>query len=142
MKPSLSFRGLAVLFALMLLDGCGRKRGPEPKPTHPVSGRVMMNGRPVANALIIFHPLDADAADSSAVRAYGRTDAAGNFFLATYKAGDGAPVGRYAMTVTIYDDKDGVHRLPVRYASPNSSLLRFQIPEGGAVLETIELQPS
>ncbi len=79
--------GLALL--LIVAAGCGR-RGPT---LLPVSGVVTLDGRPVAQAGIIFSPAEGGPAAS------GSTDAQGKFQLRTVNE-SGAVAGKHLVTVT------------------------------------------
>src|SRR5262249_18859054 len=60
----------------------------------------------------------------------------GSFTLTTYVANDGAPVGDYAVAVTLrtppWDElgKPGPNQLPARYGQPQTSGLRAKVIEG------------
>lgn len=75
-----------VLFAV----GCGSHE----IPLYPVEGRVTFKGAPVADATVALH------GDASTRLPTGRTDADGKFRISTLKEGDGAPVGKYVVTVS------------------------------------------
>ncbi len=108
--------------AALLCFSCGPS---DSRPTaYPVRGSVFLDGRPAPGARVILHSLDAGA---DGVRPHGRVEADGSFRLSTYRAFDGAPAGRYA--VTVYwrlpnpddDEEEGPQLLPGRYLSPVSS---------------------
>jgi hypothetical protein len=70
----------------------------------PVRGRVTCNGRPVAQASLIFSPIPSSDEDQQPGKpATGFTDAEGNYVLSTYKALDGARVGPHRVTITLDD---------------------------------------
>lgn len=79
-----------VLVLLTLTVGCG----PDRPGTIPVSGRVTLEGKPVAGAAVTFAPADGRRP------ATGLTDAEGRFTLATFADGDGALPGEHRVTVT------------------------------------------
>src|SRR5262245_1000314 len=92
-----------LVLAAVCLSGCGRKDNrdrPIPSqrvPVHLVVGRVLVSGRPAANAMVAFHPLS--TGDPRAIRPVALTNPDGTFRLMTYETGDGAPEGKYAVTV-------------------------------------------
>jgi hypothetical protein len=62
-----------------------------------VEGLVLLDGEPVAGAMVGFSPV------SAGLPAFGKTDAAGVFHLTTARGGAegrGAMVGEYAVTIT------------------------------------------
>lgn len=73
--------------------------GPESVPCHPVSGQVLVNGKPAELAFVVFHPLQGSE-EVAKLRPRGKTDADGRYTLMTYWDGDGAPAGDYKVTIT------------------------------------------
>jgi hypothetical protein len=66
-------------------------------PLYPVHGRVLLDGKPMAGAMVILHPVDDVGLNGLKPRAL--ADADGWFKIYTYSIGDGAPAGQYAVTV-------------------------------------------
>ena len=65
-----------------------------------VSGEVKVNGAPLPNASVQFHPLDPKGSiDHKASPAVGLSDSSGKFSLKTPNEGDGAFPGNYKVTV-------------------------------------------
>jgi len=123
--------------------GCSRSQAPW-EIVHPASGTVTFGGKAIVGAQVTLCPLDSTFPE--AVRPTAVTQADGKFQLSTYKAGDGAPSGDYKVTVIWHPLVDGeggavrgANALPVRYATPESSDLSVNIPEGGATLPVIDL---
>jgi hypothetical protein len=115
-------RFLAWLLLLpMLLVGCG-KGGPK---VVPVSGRVTLDQKPLANADIMFFP------DSSDVESSGRTDEQGNYSLTVIlDKRKGAAVGTHRVRISqIERGEKIVDRVPTRYNK--ASKLTFTVPAGG-----------
>lgn len=82
----------------LTIAGCG-----DDKPaTYPVTGKVTLNGKPVADATITFvgEPPENSAAT--------RTKSDGTYEIATYEAGDGALPGEYKVMVTKINKGDEV----------------------------------
>jgi hypothetical protein len=84
---------LALVLAAGLLSSCARNTR---KPVFPVRGQVYVNGKPAVGAKVFFTPLQTDP---DAVAPYGVVDAEGSFALTTYLTFDGAPEGRYVVTI-------------------------------------------
>src|SRR5438309_11518461 len=85
-----------VMVVLSCLAGCGDAAPPR-APVHPVTGKVLVNGRPAEKAMVVFHPLG--TADPRALKPLGTVGADGTYRLTSYLTGDGAPEGEYAVTV-------------------------------------------
>jgi hypothetical protein len=137
-----------LLFALVTTAGCqGKPPGPEKQPTVPVTGQVKYQGRPVANASVIFQSVD------GTVVAHGNTDAAGLFTLSTYGNQDGAPPGRYKVIVAAVTAKEvepgvladvppGGFKSPVpdKYANPATTDVVVEVKEQGKNDITVDLK--
>lgn len=131
-RPSSLAAAGALLLFVSLFAGCTKSEATVP--VHPVSGQVLLNGKPAAHASVIFHPKA--AADGVPVpRA--QADAQGNFSLSTYGQGDGAPLGEYAVTVEMRPlvKKDGEFEtgpniIPRQYATPQTTKITTRVAEG------------
>lgn len=85
---------------------------------------------------MVFHPLAAQPKE--APKPIGYTNSDGWFELTTLKSGDGAQVGEYAITVELRDlrmvgeelVREGPHLLPVCYANPQLTNLRYTVVAG------------
>jgi hypothetical protein len=114
--------------------GCGSKDG-----AVPVSGVVMLEGQPLADANVVLHPVTA-AGPGPFV---GTTDAAGKFSLgpSAGPAGGGAVPGEYRLTISTLKTEPGPEgrddavpkvlipeRVPDNYSRGN---MRFIVPEAG-----------
>jgi hypothetical protein len=123
--PSRTSAGLSV-GALLLSLACSSTGPTAPKkPTFPAKGKVLVDGKGVAGAVVTLHPLD--QAGSPPTPVYGRSDSEGVFVLSTYGKDDGAPAGRYAVTVLLQQGEEGVTLLPLHYADPKKSGLSAEI---------------
>jgi hypothetical protein len=101
------------------------------KPVYPVTGKVVFEGRPAAGAVVQFHPQD--KSDKSPLVPVGQAGADGSFRLTTYVHEDGAPAGRYAVTVfwgVPSKGGDNFDRVlvPGRYLNPATSGLTAEVP--------------
>jgi hypothetical protein len=114
------------------------------KPTHPVTGRVLLDGSPLPGAYVTFHAIDAKDPKKSSRVTDALAEGDGSFVVSTYKAGDGLPDGEYKVTVVLRQPffepsgKMGVNRLPEKYASAATSELTAQVKSGKNAL-TFEL---
>lgn len=104
---------------MLLLSGCG-----DGHPARmPVSGQVLLDGKPLAVGSIMLVP--AGARPSS-----GRLDGQGRFTLTCYNAGDGAIPGEHAVAVVATKQiNDSTIRwlAPKKYADPKTSGLKVKI---------------
>jgi len=112
--------------------------------THRVEGRVLWDGKPEADVMVAFE------SRSGAPTAVGFTDAAGRFDLKTFKEGDGAVAGEYAVwlkkTVTLDEGDIETNRppsflvvTPKKYADVATSGLTATVAETGRNDVTIEI---
>src|SRR5437868_15182861 len=85
----------AVVIPALLCSACGKANGR--KPVFPVEGRILYEGRPLANAFLVFHPVNDAGPQVTRPTATAEND--GTFAPTTYEAADGAPAGEYAVTV-------------------------------------------
>ena len=82
------FSSLLLAFLTLLSTGCGSSGD-----VGYVSGKVKLNGEPLANATITFYP-------SGARGSFGRTDEKGYYYLQHLKNQDGAVIGEHRVTVS------------------------------------------
>ena len=124
--------GLGLLVAA-LLCGCGGS-DPSRVPLLPTSGKVIVDGQPAAGVQVRFRP----AADPNALDAlvpFGNTDENGVYVLGTYEPGDGAPAGRYKVTLFWPDrppgPQPGDDQLGGVYTLANRTTLEATVGEEG-----------
>jgi hypothetical protein len=122
-----------ILFAgVVLAVGCA---GSESGKYAPVSGQVILNGSPLADATVSFQPDSTIGRGSS-----GKTDAQGKYSLMVLGTGEkGALVGKHKVVITApegpppdpQDDnpKPRQDRVPRQYNA--DSTLTFDVPAGG-----------
>ena len=98
--------------------------------TVPAKGTVTYKGKPLEKGQIQLLPDDGPAAVGLIEN--------GNFVLGTNADGDGAPPGKYRVTVACYKETktrfgETITKavLPERYANPDTSGIVVEIPEGG-----------
>lgn len=130
---------VVVLFSFTLpLTGCG----PSLPGTVPVKGQVLLDNKPIADAVVMFVP------KAGGRPADGSTDASGNFSLKTFGHDDGAIPGDYIVTVSLMkmsnitaaaDDlsgevgEGGIQEewiIPKRYAQRDSTPLTAKVESG------------
>jgi hypothetical protein len=108
---------------------------------YPARGTATWEGKPLANASIFLHPVDAKSANAPRPRAVVQED--GTFAVGTYRKDDGAPAGEYRVTVQCFNKRKGqdmpANVLPPRYAAPETSGLTVRIQEGDNQLPPIQL---
>ena len=85
--------GFAAVAVICVLLGCGGKSGKHA--LAPAKGVVTFKGKPLENARVAFHLVDATAEFS-----YGITDAQGQFKMSTYGVNDGAIIGKHKVTIS------------------------------------------
>lgn len=116
--------------SLMSVIGCGQNEFRHS--VFPASGKVTQNGKPVANAIVVFHPSDPKTIripegqqGIEIANPTTTTDENGSFRLSTYLAEDGAPVGDYKVTVILpsqkFDQKKGAPTEGDEELAPHSS---------------------
>lgn len=113
----------------------------------PVTGTVTLDGRPLAEAIVLLVPIDIDPEAANAPRPMGITGADGSFALTTQLPHDGAPSGEYIVTVELRDKRldgdelirDGKNLLPDRYRDPAKSPFKFGVHESENTIPTLNL---
>ena len=100
----------------------------------PVTGKVLIDGVPLAYGQILFHATDHRPAT-------GKIQPDGSFELATYERGDGCVVGKHVVTVHGGEAINATTMLwhsPPKYSEAARSELFTEVVEGGGPV-TIEL---
>ena len=138
-KRSRTLLHLALPFVLAAVaTGCS-KSGEGRQPTFAVTGKVLDGTKPVANATVVFHPVG-----DAGMKPHGKTDANGEFKLTTYDGDDGAPAGKYKVTVelwaTVTADGGPVNKIPAKYARPDSSGFTAEVAAGPTELQAFTLK--
>jgi hypothetical protein len=134
---------LAGLLLALAAAGCGKAK----PATAPVTGRVLLDGKPLAGAAIMLEPV------SGGVPARGSTGGDGSFTLSTFGRDDGALVGRHRVSVSkfvveaVAANELGLEAapapaglqpkasLPARYADAKTSGLEATVEAGGTKVE-------
>jgi len=119
--------------------GCGGGATPPPR-TILVTGVVTFAGQPLNKGTVTLQPLD--TGDKSLSRpAIGQIQSDGTFKLGTFKDGDGALPGEYAVLIASYENEPtaeeydaGVKRksaIPEKYSNAISSGIVASVPKEG-----------
>jgi len=134
---------LWLLVALPLICGCGAGIK-----VAPVSGVVTLDGKPLANAHVVFQPETSAGKTNVGVGSYGDTDASGKYTLKTADNDQpGAVVGKHRVEIDLRqaesDDRDPKTRppaktLPTKYN--RQSELQFEVKAGGSSDANFELK--
>jgi hypothetical protein len=135
-SPALA-AGLLVVCCL----GCNRYDGP---PLHPVNGTVTLDGKPLANAGVMFLPRETTRGNAC----LGITDASGKYVLKPERGGgEGCQEGTFAVTISKMKDpppaagevaaaETGTEEtLPARYWDSAHTVLSAKVPAGGASID-------
>lgn len=123
---------------LVLGQGCGTATR-----LVPVTGKVELDGNPLAGAVIAFIP----TGDTLGTGASGRTEADGRYQLQT-RQGKGVMPGTYKVTISRWLRPDGSDPLPdvppiesdareilpPRYSNAEETVLTAVVPENGATI--------
>ena len=127
-----------VVVVLIICPTTGCNRSPN---IVPVKGTVLLDGKPLEGAAVLFHP---QADERPAV---GITDKRGTFHLTTRSQGDGAHVGLNKVSITkesddpqlndaeaVTDAEEGIQDFtlitPAQYASPELSGIEIDVYPG------------
>jgi hypothetical protein len=130
--------GPALALPLALTVGCGSGGK-----YAPVSGRVTLNGQPLANATVSFQPIaEGGEVNAPAPGSTGQTNANGEFTLMSAGGRPGAWVGKHVVRITAVTEQAGtgderpprggwpkVDKIPARYNSDSKE--EFTVPVGG-----------
>jgi len=127
----------------LFLAGCSKSE----EELVPVTGTVLVDGKPAAGAAVVLHPIDGSG---NGTHPLGQVDAAGHFQLTTVRSGDGAAPGPYKVTLTWYVSgpvKRGVegeeaparNLIPDKYARAETTPLTATIRPGSTEPLRIEI---
>ena len=115
--------------------------------TAQVSGTVTLDGKPLANAHVVFQPVATGAKVNVGAGSYGITDSSGSFTLRLVTTDQpGAVVGTHRVEINLRnetdDDRDPKLRptpkvLPSKYN--RESALQFNVEPGGSTAANFEL---
>jgi hypothetical protein len=132
MMTRLPFIGLA--FLACLITSCGEK-GPPRKATYPVTGEVIVDGKPAGSVQVTLTDvkgMDKDMPTASTAM----TDDNGKFSLSTYGLADGVPEGDYAVTfmwgkLNLFSMQyGGPDKLNNKYNDPKTTPFKIKVEKG------------
>jgi hypothetical protein len=137
------------LVVVAVILGCSDSK---PYKTAAVSGRVTLDGNPLANARVTFQPVHtANAGALSGPESSGVTDSNGNYSLTTVFKDKGATVGRSRVMITTLkmerpanDPEEGKFKMvapekvPNKYSTEKAPLY-YDVPAGGTNSANFEL---
>jgi hypothetical protein len=133
--------GIWIALLASCASGCGG--GEDRLPLFPASGVVLADGKPADGVEVRLVPADA-IDDRDALRPFATTGADGAFALGTYEKGDGAPAGRYKVTLFQPDQPPGPGHpndlLGGQFADAAKSPLEATIAEGPNTLKPFEVR--
>ena len=135
--------GLAVVF----LGYWYFPRSPvRPVAVHPVKGSVVIDGKPLANAAVVLHPVGQTKKLPPNLHPHAKAAPDGSFALETFDPADGAPDGEFVATVFLVAETEvngeknyGANLLPAVYSDPGTSPIRVKITSSTKVLEPLQL---
>ena len=129
MRMSVGWRGLSMPVALawLALSGCGDS---DRLPTVPVSGTLLIDGKPVSKGSIHFHPEKGRAATGIVKD--------GSFTLSTYSDDDGGIAGKNRVAVEVVEqvplkggDTASKSLIAPNFSTPDESGIPIEIPAKG-----------
>jgi hypothetical protein len=143
---------LVAFLVAAVFAGCSKKAVPikgAQLPVFPVKGKLVMDGKPMAAALIVFNPVVKFPAGTAQLHPHATADENGEFTVSTYGAGDGAPAGDYKITISwkgedAADLTDGGRaevdeKAPAVFQNARTSRIRVKVKEEPNTLQPWDL---
>lgn len=108
--------------------------------TSSVQGTVILNGQPLPEGVVKFHPATSDANPAS-----GMIQSDGTFRLSTYERHDGATIGTHKVTVVVNPRLDGStpdppFQIPSTYQRVETTPLEVQVTGDGTNEVKLEIK--
>lgn len=134
---------LSLVIVGLALGGCNQSS----VKLHPVKGKVLFKDQPAEGAKVVFLPAGDENAQFRGARPAATASADGSFELRTEPHGIGAPVGDYAVLITLFPPRDEnpnsnpKNKLPNKYSDPGHPLLKATVKGGENTLEPFKLTP-
>ncbi len=134
------------VFLALVTSSCGEKRDEGRKTTFPVTGRLLVDGKPPGSPVAVrCYPVEGiDKKQPTVSSAFTAND--GAFQISTYESGDGIPEGKYILTFmwgkrnAFTMQYGGPDKLKGRYSNKKKSQIKVTVTAGEPVdLGTIEL---
>jgi hypothetical protein len=138
---------LPMTLAIVTIIGCSQRDDGRMQ-VYPVSGKVTVGGQPATGAKVVLYGATPELKGAGTIPPEGTTDENGAFALRSYEPEDGAPAGKFIVTILwpepipegvdeeMFQPKD---RLKDRYSNPETSGLTAEIPVGGGELPPFKL---
>lgn len=129
-----------VILGLIVISGCGKT---DKIQYAPVRGLVIVDGKPLANATVIYIPQRNGESTQVGQPSFGRTDEQGRYQLMTASQTSGAVVGRHRVSISteVSDPSTGEvsvpETLPERFHK--KTILEIEVPKGGLSEANFEL---
>jgi hypothetical protein len=107
----------------------------------PVSGKVTLNGQPLAKATVSFQPIAPEGTMEAAPGSAGKTNEKGEYVLKGSNGKNGAWVGKHRVRISLLEEKIGEtderprggpplgDKIPARYNADSKET--FEVPSGG-----------
>lgn len=152
MAPSRTLR-VTLCLLLGMFSGCGDGRPSMVK----VTGKVTLDGQPLAGAQVAFQPINTDSKDTFQRPSSSISNSSGEFTPQTYLPGDGLRVGRYRVAVVKQElvgtlpagmSDEQIRQLgmkqrwitPKAVSSPETSGIEVEVTGSGMTPNVIELK--
>jgi hypothetical protein len=125
-------RSFSFLTLLLLVLGCGGRHN-----LARVSGRVTLNGQPLAHAAVTFQPIAAPGNSRPGTGSGGITDAQGRYSLKLIGTEtQGAVVGRHLVSISLAREDNSADDRPTRSKQSPAKRkakrqLEYDVPPGG-----------
>jgi hypothetical protein len=139
------FRGLGLVLVAGLVLGISSCSRGDRKVVYPVRGQGFFKGKPAEGAQVTLVPLDDN--DTQTPRPGAQVRKNGSFRLSTYASYDGAPAGRYAVTILyrsperkVDDENRGPDLLRGKYSDPQTTRLKVEVKDGTNELGSFNLE--
>ncbi len=134
----------ALPLTLAVLAGCKEEFANGPRvPTFPVTGQVLVDGKPAAALSVRCEPTFEKAPEVPSSAAFTTDD--GKFAISTFESGDGAPAGKYKVVFfwgqfnLMSGQYGGPDKLRDRYRKPENSQWEITVGSEPIDLGKIEL---
>lgn len=147
----MSLRGFCVclrLFAAILVmtvaASCGEE-GPYQKETIPVSGRILVDGKPPGSLIQVLAHEEGGIDKEHPTVTQGTVAEDGTLSMTTYTTGDGVPPGEYVLTFTWQEfqpfsmNYGGPDKLNGRYSDPKKSEITLTVKSGDEPIDLGEV---
>ena len=127
-------------FVITLLAGCGSDK------TAPVSGRITLNGNPLANASVTFAPIGSKDKQEPGPSSAAITDSDGRYSLRLIgQEGRGAMIGKHKVRIALQEELDTTNDVPVKLKQlplqfNGETKLEFDVPAGGTEAANFDLK--